>query len=181
VQQIKSYNRKQPSSPSGFTLIEVLIAVAIFSIGILAVSMMQIHSSASITMAGKMSDNLDNLTDQIEKLIAANYDDARLAVTDAYDPDDPDKPLADYDVPPYIPALDADLIDNDGDGVIDEADEATADNNSFVTVRWWVTETNPKAGSVLYNYKTVTIRIERGGPGGSFLTLQRYIPRTVGV
>jgi prepilin-type N-terminal cleavage/methylation domain-containing protein len=181
VQQIISCNQKRPSLQSGFTLIEVLISVAIFSIGVLGVSMMQIHSSASISMAGKMSDNLDNLTDQIEKLIAVKYDDVRLAVTDVYDPNEPDKPLANYDVPPYIPALDADLIDNDGDGIIDEADEADADNTSFVTVRWWVTETNPKAGSLLYNYKTVTIRIERGGPGGSFLTLQRYIPRTVGV
>ena len=176
MQQTITYNQRRPSLQGGFTLIEVLIAIAIFSIGILAVATMQIHSTTSISMAGKMSDNLANLTDQIEKLIAANYDDPRLAVTDAYNPDDPDKPLADYDTPPYIPAQDADLIDNDGDGVIDEADE-----EGFVTVRWWVTETNPKPGSVLYNYKTVTIRIVRGGPGGSSLTLQRYIPRTVGV
>ncbi|CAB1075920.1 hypothetical protein D1AOALGA4SA_3724 [Olavius algarvensis Delta 1 endosymbiont] len=62
----------------GFTLMEVLIALAIFSIGILAVGTLQITSSNSNTGARIYTEEYTWVLDQIEQLAALDYDDAAL-------------------------------------------------------------------------------------------------------
>ena len=62
----------------GFTLIEVLMAMAIFSIGILAVGTMQINSANSNTGARIHTEEYTWVVGQIERLTALNYDDAAL-------------------------------------------------------------------------------------------------------
>ena len=59
----------------GFTLIEVLMAMAIFSIGILAVGSMQIAAMNGGASARRSTDAATIAQDQIEKIIAGNYDD----------------------------------------------------------------------------------------------------------
>ncbi len=62
----------------GFTFIELLIVIAIFSIGILAVASMQvtsINANASARMSGEATALAAN---QIETLMASGYNDAAL-------------------------------------------------------------------------------------------------------
>ncbi len=62
----------------GFTFVEVLIVVAIFSIGILAVAGMQV-TSINANAAARMSGEATALaTNQLETLMAAGYDDDGL-------------------------------------------------------------------------------------------------------
>jgi len=58
----------------GFTLIEVLIAMAIFSIGILAVGAMQLSSTHSNTGARIQTEEYTWVVDQIERLTGLDYD-----------------------------------------------------------------------------------------------------------
>ena len=83
------------SREKGFTLVEVLIAVSIFSVGLLAVAMMldtaiQYNSSARfITEATEIAHS------QMEELMSAPYDDANL--DEASSPYGPN-PIANYNV-----------------------------------------------------------------------------------
>ena len=66
----------------GFTLIEVLIAMAIFSVGILAVGAMQINSVNTNTGARIHTEESTWVVDQIERLTALDYDNADLTAGD---------------------------------------------------------------------------------------------------
>jgi type IV pilus modification protein PilV len=62
----------------GFTLIEVLIAITIFAVGLLAVAAMQTSAIKMNSSAGKLT-NLSTLgTDKIEELSALSYNDPFL-------------------------------------------------------------------------------------------------------
>ena len=65
----------------GFTLIEVLIAMAIFSLGMLAVGTLQITSTNSNASARIHTEEYTWVVDQIERLTALNYDHADLDET----------------------------------------------------------------------------------------------------
>jgi len=151
-------NRAGRIRENGFTIIEILIALAIFSIGVLGVAALQIQSTSSTAKAGNITTNLRLAEDRIEKLTSLSYNDPRLVEGTT---------TLDQDV---------DLIDNDADGEIDEEDET-----GFITATWNVEEITPKAGSDLYNYKKVTVTIQRDGPNsGDDVILQRNIPNIVG-
>lgn len=66
----------------GFSLIEVLIAMAIFSVGILAVGAMQINSTNTNTGARIHTEMSTWVVDQIERLTALDYDDTDLDAGD---------------------------------------------------------------------------------------------------
>jgi len=66
----------------GFTLLEVLIALAIFSVGILAVGALQINSANTNTGARIHTEESTWVTDQIERLTAQDYDNADLIAGD---------------------------------------------------------------------------------------------------
>ena len=69
----------------GFTFIEVLIVIAIFSIGVLAVASMQvtaIHANASARMSGEATALAAN---QIETLMALDYNTAEELSSDPVD------------------------------------------------------------------------------------------------
>jgi prepilin-type N-terminal cleavage/methylation domain-containing protein len=70
---------RKKSDSRGFTLIEVLMAMAIFSVGILAVGAMQINSANSNTGARIHTEEYTWVVDQIERLTALDYNDANLA------------------------------------------------------------------------------------------------------
>ena len=61
------------ASKGGFTLIEVLIAITIFAIGILAVVTMQTTSVFGNAKARQISEETSWASDQMEKLLGQNY------------------------------------------------------------------------------------------------------------
>jgi len=69
---------REKNGSRGFTLIEVLLALAIFSIGILAVGAMQISATNTNTGARIHTEEYTWVVDQIERLTALDYDDDDL-------------------------------------------------------------------------------------------------------
>jgi prepilin-type N-terminal cleavage/methylation domain-containing protein len=107
----------------GYTLIEVLIAMAIFAIGILAIFSMQITSTGSNALARGLTENYTAAMDKVEELLALPYDDPDL----------------DPDASPLSAAKDSDGIDNDGDGFIDDQD-LDGEDNGYIDLSWQVWE-----------------------------------------
>jgi type IV pilus assembly protein PilV len=64
---------KKSQKDEGFTLIEVLIAISIFSIGLLAVATMQITSIKVNSTAGQITDRITLAQDKLEELMALPY------------------------------------------------------------------------------------------------------------
>ena len=63
----------------GFTLIEILLTIAILSVGILGVMTMQIRATRSNAEARKVTESASWMSDQFERLMAIPYDDAQMA------------------------------------------------------------------------------------------------------
>lgn len=110
----------------GYSLIEVLIAMAVFSIGILAIFSMQITATNSNAVARGMTENYNCALDKVEELLALPYDDPDL---------DPAPGLN-----PHIAAKNADGIDNDGDGMVD-GDDTDGENAGYIDLQWQVWDT----------------------------------------
>jgi type IV pilus modification protein PilV len=64
---------------SGFSLIEVLIAMTIFAIGVLALAEMQITAIRGNAFSSTTTDGTTLAQDQIEQLMNLPYDDGALA------------------------------------------------------------------------------------------------------
>ena len=75
---------RQNSGRRGFTLVEVLMAMAIFSIGILAVGTMQINSANSNTGARIHTEEYTWVVGQIERLTALDYSADELSQDDPH-------------------------------------------------------------------------------------------------
>jgi prepilin-type N-terminal cleavage/methylation domain-containing protein len=71
---------------AGFTLIEVLIALAIFTIGILSVNAMQIAAIRGNYVANGLTEASVLVSDKIENIMAMPYDDAALVSTKDVEP-----------------------------------------------------------------------------------------------
>lgn len=69
---------KKSQKDQGFTLIEVLIAISIFAVGLLAVATMQISAINVNSKAGQMTTRMTLAQDRIEKLMALPYTDPWL-------------------------------------------------------------------------------------------------------
>ena len=63
---------------SGFTLIEVVIALSIFTIGILAVFSLHISSIGGNALARGVTENVTAAAAKVEELMAADYEDSAL-------------------------------------------------------------------------------------------------------
>ncbi|MCP4413687.1 MAG: prepilin-type N-terminal cleavage/methylation domain-containing protein [Gammaproteobacteria bacterium] len=72
------HNQKKNRKEYGFTIIEVLIAMFIFSIGVLGVTKMQITAIQTNNIAGNYTQGSSWGISQIESLLAMAYDDANL-------------------------------------------------------------------------------------------------------
>jgi type IV pilus assembly protein PilV len=105
---------------NGFTLIEVMIAIAIFSIGILATWAMQTGSTRGNTKARHLTAAATWASDRLERLMELPYTHADLTAG------------------VHTPALTADGIDNNFNGQIDEPGEAGP-----LQLTWQVTDDSP--------------------------------------
>jgi type IV pilus modification protein PilV len=139
------------NAEKGFTLMEVLIAVAIFSIGILGVVALQSGSIRGNTSARGVTDIAVIASDCLEMLRSLPYND----------------PALDADVGVFNLAQDDDDVDNDYDGFIDEANEAGP-----ITVQYTVTGDWP-----LERTKTVVVTVTHTGASiRKQVTVQQIIP-----
>jgi prepilin-type N-terminal cleavage/methylation domain-containing protein len=141
----------------GFTLIEVLIGLAIFSIGILGVAAMQISATNGNSSAGRVTSNITWAFDRVEELMALPYTHAALSA-------------GNHSVTAGNLTTDSDGIDNDSDGEIDEAGET-----GNISMQWTVTDDMP-----MNRTKTIQITVTRTGPGGlKTVTLTQVIPEII--
>ena len=124
----------------GFTLIEILIALAIFAVGFLALSSMQITAINTNANSRNSTTVINIAKDRAEELMALPYTDANLVGSAAPGTN-------------YAPAADADLIDNNEDGQIDEAGET-----GHITITWTVINDQPRPGA-----KSVRVTAVRTG------------------
>ena len=77
---------KGMSGSKGFTLIEVLVAMAIFSIGILAVASMQLAATKGSSSARLSSEAAVLAQSQMESLVALKYDPTLATPINDFDP-----------------------------------------------------------------------------------------------
>lgn len=93
------------SNEKGFSLIEILIAITVFAIGILAVNMMQVTAIKGNSFANDLTEATTLAQDRMEKLIGLSYidplnndtngnytaglDDADATAADHNDPNNP--------------------------------------------------------------------------------------------
>ena len=71
-------NRRESISEAGFTLIEILIAIALLAVGILGMASMQVTAMQGNSFAGNISEANSYSQYKIEELMALSYDDANL-------------------------------------------------------------------------------------------------------
>jgi type IV pilus assembly protein PilV len=119
--QIQSNNKKMQMDIKGFTLIEVLIVMSIFSIGILAVAAMQMTSTKGNASARRMTEATALAEKKIENLLQLPYDHADL---------DPINNSHVSTQGPYSVNWNVTEIDLDSDGTNDS-------KKVKVTVGWW--------------------------------------------
>jgi len=164
--QVKNQARTRPAKKpaaafrSGFTLIEVLMAVAVLSIGLLAMASMQIS-----TVTGNSSSRMNTMAveyaaDYLERLLAlgTSPDITNNNVDDDGDgdTDEPDEVLNTFgDLTAGSNHRPGDNHDDDGDGVQDIAVHPDADFNSAFDLTWTVTdETTADTGTTV---KRITV------------------------
>ncbi|MCK5229127.1 MAG: prepilin-type N-terminal cleavage/methylation domain-containing protein [Desulfobulbaceae bacterium] len=120
-------------SNRGFSILEVLLAMAIFMAGMLGVVALQISSTKGATFSGNLSEASFHASNKLEELMEASYGDDRL------DDDDPANSLA---------GLDDTCANADG------CDQLVGRNGNF-TVYWNVAVDEP-----ISNCKTIRVFCE---------------------
>ncbi len=116
------------NNDQGFTLIEALIAIFILTIGIFALTTMQIQSTQGNSQANQLTTASILAGNSYERLLSLNYDD--IALDPAGNPH-ANAELAGLQLPTGVTSIswnvvewtNTDGLDNDGDGIVDEADE----------------------------------------------------------
>jgi type IV pilus assembly protein PilV len=130
VLDMEQHLRLKSDDQGGFTLIEVLIAMAIFAVGILGVAAMQLTSVKGNTSAGNVTANTFVGEDRVETIMSVSYNN-----------------MATLSAGTHAPAQGADGVDNDSDGQTDEAGETGP-----ITVSYTVADDTPvlKTKTVIY-------------------------------
>jgi len=142
-------------SQHGFTIIEVLIAIAVFSIGILGVAAMQIASVKGNASAQGVTDIAVYAADRLEKLMVLPYNDNEISA-------------GQHSIGAGNVTMTTDGIDNNFDGLIDEAGETGP-----LTIGWTVTDDEP-----IVNTKTVVVTVRHNSPKvRKTVDITRIIPR----
>jgi type IV pilus assembly protein PilV len=142
-EKLTAINKLNDKRNRGYTLMEVLIAIAIFSIGFLAVGSMQIMAMRTGTNSRNQTTVLSIAKDRAEGLEALPYTHADLAGSAAPGTT-------------HAPAADIDGIDNDENGIIDDE----APGTGHITITWNVIDDQPIAGT-----KSIRVTVNRTGGG----------------
>jgi len=135
---------------SGFTLLEIVIALFVFSIGILGLSTMQLTSLKGNSKAARITEASNSAADQIETFMILDYTDAEL--------NDDDGDGTDQDA-------DMDGVDDDGgnfglDDLESPDGQKDRDNDGVDDVFWNVAIDHPTQ-----NTKTIKIFVDPIGGG----------------
>ena len=127
-------------NPQGFTLIETLVALAIFAIGIIAAYTMQVHSSKSSGRANSISTSSTWATYLVEELLVKPIDD------DAWKNDygDPDNGLIDIDDTNGGPDAPDGQMHIQPDSTVSTLSTAAA--GSLYSVYWNIADNSPLEG-----------------------------------
>ena len=149
----KSSNNKRDQ---GFTLLEIMIGIAIFSVGIMGVAAMQTTATTANSLAGKATSDLSWAIDRSEALLGLPYDHELLTA-------------GTHSVAVGNLTMSTDGIDNDSDGQVDEAGEG-----GNINIEWRVTDNLP-----VNNTKTVDITVSRTGLAEHSITLTQVIPEII--
>ena len=146
---------------NGFTLLEVLVALAILSIGLLALAEMTTHVIRGNTLGSKITRATVFAEDKLEELKGLSYTDPQL--------DDSDGDSTDF-----YTNIDSDItLFTNPDHTDDYPDDAT---NQSVNIRmsqqrvWNVAENTPAAGM-----KTVSVIVGWKGSKNHFVALSTII------
>ncbi len=159
MQTICQTRQNGKDAEHGFTLIEVLMAMAIFSIGILGVAAMQIASVKGNASARGVTDIATWASDRVEDLTALPYDDNLLSP-------------GVHSIAAGNLSMATDGIDNNFNGVIDV--DAGGETGP-VTIEWTVVPDSP-----VNNAKTVTITVRHNAPSvNKQVSMTRVIPKIV--
>lgn len=110
------------NNANGFSLLEVMISMAVFTIGILSVGLMQLSATNGNSGANQMSEALLFGSDQVEQILRWDYGDDRFKSTN--------------DIAYVLP---------DGSNFV--ADGHQADGENKYNVYWQVTDDTPVANS----------------------------------
>ncbi len=78
MERVTKQDTTRHGSPRGFTLIEVMVALAIFSVGLLAIFSMHISSIRGNALARGVTENATVAAGKVEQLMALPYDDSEL-------------------------------------------------------------------------------------------------------
>ncbi|BBO87416.1 prepilin-type N-terminal cleavage/methylation domain-containing protein [Desulfosarcina ovata] len=183
--------RKQHLNPkleqAGFSIVEVMIAMAIFSIGILAVWSMQLNAAKGNTRAQSVTYSSEWALGQVERLLVQG-----MGGTTAYNKLAPSSSLS----------QDVDGMDNDNDGEIDEGGEngslwvlnkdADGVDNNYngqidengedgpLSVSLNIEEVSPDSTTDIYNYKIVTVTVTKTvGSETRTIVLENRVPNIV--
>jgi len=147
---------RKRSKGEGFTLLEVIVAIAILTFGILAVASMQISSIRGNSFAGGVTEGTTWAGDQVERLMALPYDDPLLQDTDG----------------DGAPGLNDTGFDDDPD-TQDDADQQATEGR--YTINWNVADDTP-----ITNTKTINVIVTWTDHGvQKTVPLQRVIPRII--
>lgn len=138
---------KKVESRDGFTLIEVLIAMLILSIGVLGVASMQTSATKGVNTSGRLSLNANCAMDRMERLLQLPYDHADLAGS-VYN----EEVAVDSQGLAHTQAMNGDGLDNDLDGEIDEDGES-----GDLSIQWAVIDGYPIDAT-----KTIRVSVTRG-------------------
>lgn len=124
-------NKSILNSCRGFSLLEVLLGVTVFMIGMLGVTALSISSLKSNTFSGNMSEAVIIAGDKIEELMSSPFADPLLAAGDHFE-------------------------DPDNDGVIDPVGKKNIDGEGIYYVYWNVIDGDPLPDRT----KTVNVTVE---------------------
>lgn len=94
----------------GFTLIEVIVAISILTVGILAIASMQIKAMGGNYFASRVTESTSLAQDKLEELISLSYDDAELSAGTHTEASPPSGFTISWDVNDDNPVTDTKLI-----------------------------------------------------------------------
>lgn len=94
----------------GFTLIEVLIAVTIFAVGLLAIAAMQTSAIRMNSTGNRLTELSTCGIDKLERLMSLPYSDPQLGAGTQTDPVTPDGYTVSWTVVPNIPTTNTSTI-----------------------------------------------------------------------